>query len=301
MPTFPESGRLQAEAQQVAEELGEIGHALRAIESREISKTAYDRVPRDRAEKALAGATDQALAGAERERANHARAVDDADRALGELRQAAEDAAAALSTAQECLPEGGMPVEVRTTERAAAPARALLRSIRDGDPEPFIRPAATLAEIIPSDICKGAADCRGRRGQRRRAFSLAERRPAEARRLAEAQQQVLRVEAEAEHLRAAADEDARTAEKRATVPDAAAIALAQAWRAWTGDGETRQLLGQIDWATHRVIGLLILDAELLTGEDDGSLFAAWTKRPGRPPARPARRSRPNAPGSTSVK
>lgn len=43
--------------------------------------------------------------------------------------------------------------------------------------------------------------------------------PTEARRLAEAQQQVLQVEAEAEHLRAAADEDARTAAGPRASPD----------------------------------------------------------------------------------
>ena len=42
-----ESGHLQAAVQQLAEELAEIDHALRAIESREIFKTADDLVQRD--------------------------------------------------------------------------------------------------------------------------------------------------------------------------------------------------------------------------------------------------------------
>ena len=121
-----ESGRRQAQAQQLTEELAEIDDVLKAIQSREIFKTADDLVQRDKAEAALAAAADQALAGAERERANHARAVADADRALGELRQAAADTAAALSAARESLadaglPTGGLPAEVRTTERRPAP------------------------------------------------------------------------------------------------------------------------------------------------------------------------------------
>ena len=123
-----EAGRLQGQAQQLAEELSEIDDVLKAIESREIFKTADDLVQRDRAEAALAAAADQALAGAERERANHARAVDDAGRALGELRDAAGDAAAALSAARESLaeaglPAGGLPAEVRVVE-AGPGARA---------------------------------------------------------------------------------------------------------------------------------------------------------------------------------
>ena len=118
-----ESGRHQAEAQQLAEELSEIEDVLKAIQSREIFKTADDLVQRDKAEAALASAADQALAGAERERTSHARAVEDAERALDEVRQAAEEAAGALAGARESLadahlPTGGLPAEVRTAERA---------------------------------------------------------------------------------------------------------------------------------------------------------------------------------------
>ena len=116
---------LQAAAQQLAEELAEIDDALRAIEMREIFKTADDLVQRDRAVAALAPAADQALAEAGRERDHHARAVDDAGRALGELRQAAErrgrrpggDRGRALADAG--LPAGGLPEEVRTVEHEA--------------------------------------------------------------------------------------------------------------------------------------------------------------------------------------
>jgi hypothetical protein len=271
-----ESGRLQEQSQQLADELKEIDHALTAIRSREIFKTADDLVQRDRAEKALAAAADQALAGAERERANHERAVDDADRALGELRQAAEDTAAALSAARECLCDAGLtmgslPVEVRTAEEAPAPTPVLLRSSREGDLEKLTRPAARLAEIIPGDPAGARETAQAAAASATERLDLAERRQAEARRLAEAQQQVLRMEAEAEQLRATADDDARIAEERIAERDAAAIALAEAWRAWTGDGESSDLLGGIGWAAHPAIGPLILDAERLTGEDDDSL------------------------------
>jgi uncharacterized protein (TIGR02680 family) len=286
-----ESSRLQAQGQQLAEELEEIDHALTAIQSREIFKTADDLVQRDKAEAALAAAADQALAGAERERANHARAVDDAGRALGELRQAADDAASALSAARECLghaglPAGGLPAEVRTTDRRPAPEPVLVRRTRHRDPEPVTRPAAAYAEILPGDLGGAQQTAAAAAASAAERFSLAERRLAEARRLSEERQVVLRVESEAEHLRSAADDDARTAEERAADRDAAAIALAQAWRAWTDGAETRDLLGEIDWATHPAVGPLILDAEALAGEDESSL-AALDEAPAES-ARPAR-------------
>jgi len=135
-----ESGGLQAEAQQLAEELEEIDHALAAIQSREIFKTADDLVQRDRAEKALATAAEQALTGAERERANHARAVDDAERALGELRQAAEETAAALACPGPACREGACP-------GAAYPPRCA-RS--NGGRLPSRRCCAAAATAIPS-------------------------------------------------------------------------------------------------------------------------------------------------------
>ena len=271
-----ESGRRQAQARQLAEELAEIDDVLKAIQSREIFKTADDLVQRDKAEAALAAAADQALAGSERERANHARAVADADRALDELRQAAEDAAAALAAARESLadaglPTGVLPAEVRTTERRPAPEPALVRGTRHRDPEQVIRPAAARAEIIPGDLAAAGQMAAAAAGGAAERLALAQRRLAEARRLAQAQEQVLRVEAEAEHLRTAAEEDARTAAERAADRDATAVALAQAWRSWAGDRETRQLLGETDWAAHPAVGPLILDAEALTGSDDGSL------------------------------
>ena len=290
-----EAGRLQGQAQQLAEELSEIDDVLKAIESREIFKTADDLVQRDRAEAALAAAADQALAGAERERANHTRAVDDAGRALSELRQAAEDVAAVLSAARESLeaaglPAGGLPAELRTIEQAPAPAKVLLRTSRDGDQEQITRPAPARAEIVPGDIdgarrlATAAAASAGER------LALAERRLAEARRLAESQQQVLRVEAEADQLRAAADDDDQAASGQAADRDSKAVALAQAWLVWTQDPGTGELLSELDWATHPAIGPLLLDSEALTGDGTarGTVWS-WTgstRRPGRQPARP---------------
>ena len=98
-----EAERREAAAQQLAEELTEIDDALKAMERREIFKTADDLVQRDRTVSALAEAAERALAEAGRERANHERAVDDSGRALGDLRHAASDAGTALSAAREAL------------------------------------------------------------------------------------------------------------------------------------------------------------------------------------------------------
>jgi uncharacterized protein (TIGR02680 family) len=271
-----ESGQLQAQAQQLADELTEIDHTLTAIQSREIFKTADDLVQRDKAEAALAAAADQALAGADRERAHHERAVADADRVLAEIREAAADTALALAAARESLgganlPDGALPGEVRVLERNPPTARVLKRASRHDDPVPVNLPAAALAELIPADpAVAGQSAAAAAAGAAERA-ATAERRRAEARRLAQAQQTVLKVEADAEHLRSAADRDARIAAAHASDRDAAAIDLAQAWRAWTGDARTSELLGDIDWRADPTVGGLILDAEALAGEAEGDL------------------------------
>lgn len=271
-----ESGDLQAQAKQLADELTEIDHTLTAIQSREIFKTADDLVQRDKAEAALAAAADQALAGADRERAHHRRAVADADRVLAEVREAADDAAVSLAAARGSLgdadlPDGALPGEVRVLERNPSPALVLVRTSRHDDPDPVNRPAAALAELIPADpaaVQQSAAAAAAGAAER---AATAERRRAEARRLAQAQQAVLRAEADAEHLRSTADRDALTAAERAAERDVAAVDLAQAWRGWTGDDRTSELLGDIEWPAHPAVGRLILDAEALAGEADGEL------------------------------
>ncbi len=264
-----ESGRLAAQARQLADELAEIDHTLTAIQSREIFKTADDLVQRDKAEAALAAAADQALAGANRDRARHRQAVADADRDLAAIREAVGDTAATLAAARESLgdadlPDGALPAEVRVLETSPPPARVLVRPGRHDDPQPVNRPAATLAELIPADPAAAQRSAAS-------VAAAAERRRAEARRLTQAQQAVLRAEADAEQLRSAADRDARTAEEQAADRDAAAVELAQAWRAWTGDIRTRELLGDIDWPAHPAVGPLVLDAEALVGDAEDEL------------------------------
>jgi uncharacterized protein (TIGR02680 family) len=271
-----EARRREAAAQQLAEELAETDDALRAIEKREIFKTADDLVQRDRTVATLAGAAEQALASAARERANHARAVEDADRALGDLRQAAGDAAQVLSSAREALtdaglPSSGLPAEIRTVEHTPVTGSELLRTQRDGDPQPVPRPAATTADLVPDDLDTAQDVVRAVGASAAERLGLAQRRLAEARRLAQDEHQVLRLEAEAAQLRAAADEDTRTAGDHAAERDGAAVALAQAWRAWAGDTRTRELLGEIGWAGHPLVGPLIRDAEALAGDDGATL------------------------------
>lgn len=271
-----ECGRLAAQASQLAGELTEIDHALTAIPTLEIFKTADDLVQRDRAEAALAAAADQALAGAERERASHKRAVEDADRALDEVREAVGDAATALAAARESLgdaqlPAATLPAEVRVLERDAASSPVLVRTSRHHDPDPVVRPAATLAEVIPADPGAARQTAVAAAASAAERASLAERRLAEARRLADAQQAVLRADAEAEQLRSVADQDTGIAVERAAERDAAAVSLALEWRRWATDARTRELLGEIDWAAYPAVRPLLLDAEALTGPSEGSL------------------------------
>jgi uncharacterized protein (TIGR02680 family) len=270
------SSHLEAQTQQLTEELAEIDYALDAIRDREIFKTADDLVQRDKAEKALAVATDQAIASADRERANHARAVSDAERLLRELTQTAAETATALAAARDSLrdaglPAGNLPVEVRVDGQLPAPVTVLIRNSREGDPAPVIRPAAAHADVFPEDLATAAQGAEIAADGAAERSTLAGRRLAEARRLEAAHQQVLMAEAEAEQLRGTAEDDTRAAEERAGRRDTAAVALAQAWRSWTLAAS--ELAGAVDWAAHPFVGPLILDAEALTGDSDGSLDA----------------------------
>ena len=107
---------------------------------------------------------------------------------------------------------------------------------------------------------------------------MAERRLAEARRLADAQQALLRADAEAEQLRSVADQDAGVAVERAAERDAAAVSLALAWRRWAADARTRELFGEITWAAHPAVRPLLLDAEALTEPAEGRCGGWMTRR-----------------------
>jgi uncharacterized protein (TIGR02680 family) len=262
---------LQSHEQELSEGLAELDNALRAIESREIFKTADDLVQRDRAVAALARSADQALDGAERERANHRRAVDDAEQALGEVGRAIADAATVLAATREAvqdarLPAGRLPDEVRAVDRPSASESVVLRVSRDGEAWAIARPSASLVDVVPADLdeAKQAAESARSGATDRRA--LAARRLDEARRLSKEEEGVARLAAEADRLAGAAEADARAADDRATERDTAAAELAHAWRAWAADPTTADLLGSPDWPAHRLIGPLLLDANALAGE-----------------------------------
>jgi uncharacterized protein (TIGR02680 family) len=264
-----ESRRLEAEVQQLTEELAEIEHALSAIRDRAIFKSADDLVQRDKAERALANATDQAIASAERERASHTRAVADAGRGLGDLKESVSETSTALAVARESLrdaglPAGSLPVEVRVVEQARSPVTELVRTAREGDPAALVRPSAARAEVFPQDLAAASREAGAAAGGADERSKQAGRRLAEARRLAGSHQRVLLAEAEAEQQRSTAEEDLRTAEEHAVQRDTAAVTLAQQWRAWTTS--SADLLGEADWADDPVVGPLILDAEALTGD-----------------------------------
>jgi len=271
-----ESDRLNAAVQQLAEERSEIEAALRAIEKREIFKTADDLVQRDQKVAELAHSADRALAEAGRGRDHHERAVRDAGRALSELRAATGEAAAALAETQDALanaglPGTGLPEEIRTVEHATNVGSALVRVQRDGDPQPLVRPAAPRASVVPTDLDAAQNLARAAAASATERLGLAKRRLEEARRLQQAEQEVLRMEGEASQLRATAEEDAQAADDQATTRDTTAVALAEAWRAWCHDPRTLRLLGELGWAAHPLLGPLVRDAEVLAGDDGPEL------------------------------
>jgi uncharacterized protein (TIGR02680 family) len=271
-----ESDQREAAVQELGEERSEIEAALRAIEKREIFKTADDLVQRDQKVAELAISADRTLAEAGRARDHHARAVRDAGRALSELRAATSEAAAALAATRDALADAGLPAaalpeEIRTVEHAPAAGSALLRVERDGDPQPVDRPAPAQAEVVPADLDAAQGITRAAAASAADRLSLAQRRLQEARRLGQAEQQVLQLEAEAGQLRATAEEDAQTADDHGAARDTAAVGLAEAWRAWCRDPRTAQLPGESGWAAHPLLGPLIRDAGMLAGDDGPAL------------------------------
>jgi uncharacterized protein (TIGR02680 family) len=271
-----EYGRLQSREQELSEGLAELDHALRAIEAREIFKTADDLVQRDRAVAALARSADQALAGAERERDNHRRTVDDAEQALAEVRRAAADAATVLASAREAvqdarLPAGRLPDEVRALDRPSSAATVVRRVSRDGEARAIARPSAALIDVVPADLDEARQAAESARSGATDRQGLAGRRLAEARRLAKTEEAIARLAAEADRLANAAELDAQAADDRATERDAVAAELAHAWRAWTSHSTAAELLGPINWAEHLLIGPLLLDADALAGDRTDSL------------------------------
>ena len=266
-----EYGRLQSREQELSEGLAELDHALRAIEAREIFKTADDLVQRDRAVAALARSADQALDGAARERANHHRTVEDAEQALTEVRQAVADAATVLASAREAvqdarLPAGRLPDEVRALDRPSAAASVVLRVSRDGEARAIARPSAALVEVVPADLDEARQAAESARAGATERQGLAGRRLAESRRLAKTEEAIARLAAEADRLANAAELDAQAADDRAIERDAVAAELAHAWRTWTSGPTTAELLGPINWAEHPLIGALLLDAGALAGD-----------------------------------
>jgi uncharacterized protein (TIGR02680 family) len=269
-------GRLKSHEQELSEEIAELDSALRAIESRDIFKTADDLVQRDRAGAALARSADQALDAAERERANHARAVADSEHALGEVRRAVADTATALASAREAvqdarLPAGRLPDEVREVDRPSTIGSVVLRVSRDGAARASARPSASLVDVVPADLdgAKQAAESVQSGASDRQV--LADRRLKEAQRLAKTEELVARLAAEADRLAGAAESDAQDSDNRAAERDAAAAALVQAWRAWATDPNAADLLDAPNWATHPLIGPLLLDADALAGEHTDQL------------------------------
>lgn len=284
-------GQLQSREQELSAGLAELDHALRAIEAREIFKTADDLVQRDRTVAALARSADQALDGAERERQNHRRTVEDAEAALTEVRQAVADAATVLAAAREAvqdarLPVGRLPDEIRALDRTPAAASVVLRLTRDGEAQAIACPSAAHVDIVPADLGEARQAAESARSGATDRQGLAARRLAEARRLSKTEDAIARQAAEADRLANAAELDAQAADDRATERDAIAAELAHAWRAWTSDPTAAELLGPINWVEHPLIGALLLDANALAGDrtdplDDLNEAAEAAARPAR--------------------
>ena len=270
-----EHGTLRAREKDLGDEVAELDNALHAIQSREIFKTADDLVQRDRTVAALADAVDQALAGAERERSSHARDVQDADRALAEVRQAVDDCARNLARTREALGDAGLPARglpdaVRVIDAAGAAETALIRTGRNDPPRSVHRPVPAAAELVPADLeaARHIAVAAGATASDR--LALAERRLAEARRLAKQSEQVARADAEAERQDAAAAAERDLAQRRADERDALAVGLAHGWRTWTAGANTTELLGPVDWSGYAAVRPLLIDEGALTGDLDSA-------------------------------
>ncbi len=239
----------EAAVQQLAEERSEIDAALRAIEKREIFKTADDLVQRDQKPSPSwpfgrpGAGRGRAEPGQHGQRGRRRRA------GPGRTAGVAGDAAAALAGDPGRARRRGAARRRACPRRSAwwstwRPGSALLRTSATVTRSRCTRPAAAQADVIPVDLA-AAQEWPGRGGGAAERLGLAQRRLARgAAAGSRPNSRCCSVEAEAGQLRDAAEEDARDGGRPRGERDTAAVALAQAWRAWCRDTADHRTAGR---------------------------------------------------------
>ena len=270
-----ERGRADEAVRELVDLEEELGATLAGLRSSAAYRSAQDLELRGRRVGDLERLARRELAGATTARAAERSAAEDAGNRAAEVEDAARSAAGRLEGAREQLraagtSTGALPGTVGARAETPATEAATVRTVLEGDPGSVVRPSAPVLAVEPDDVPAAAAAARAvaRVVSDRRGLATARRGDAEA--LEARARQVADADLRADE----ADEEARTADRAADADarerDDAAVALAQAWRAWTSSEATTSALGEVDW-TATAVQELLLDVEALAGdgaEDD---------------------------------
>lgn len=222
---------------------------------------------------ALATAADAALSAAAAARAAEQGAVDAADEAAGDIKAAAAQADLLLEQVRADLHAARLnpafPARLAVQAERPVAVSEPVRTSRAADPAAAPRPVALQLRPGEEELGRACQEWTGHADKVLAAASArrdqAESRRMQARRLADElapveQQEALAQEAAREAV--AAEEDARAAAGRR---DDAALALAEAWTAWSRSRATCSLLGEVDWGTGPV-GTLLAEPGALVGD-----------------------------------
>ncbi|WP_127127851.1 TIGR02680 family protein [Georgenia sp. SYP-B2076] len=253
---------------------GELAATAAGLKDSDAYRAGQDLAGRNRHVSTLAQLARRELDSARAARQVEADAVAAADQLGTEAIEAAREAAHVLDDARAGLRGAHLAtttlpasVEARLVP-VPAPAEPVRVSLED-EPTAHERPSAQQLMVTPTDLEEAAA----RAGE---VAAAAQARAGEAGNRHQGAVELARARTAADHVEDAAgeaaerrDADETVAGERGQDRDAAARELAAAWRAWTAQPRTAELLGDVGWAA-TAVGPLLFDVDVLGGDISGA-------------------------------
>ena len=229
----------------------ELNSTIAGIKASKEYADARDLDERERKVAALAQTADRSLAAAAAARRTEAEQVRAADERADETVTAAQTAAARRDEARTRLVDAGvtaaLPDAIGAHPSRQAAVTEPVRASRLADPTGVPRPAAVSLTVTPTDLPATLTQVRHVKVAVEQRAKHAATRLEQSRRLDEQRGEVERADGRADDAQDAADALATEASEAATRRDDTAVALALAWRTWTGAETTRTLLPEAAW------------------------------------------------------
>ncbi|TCC32038.1 TIGR02680 family protein [Kribbella speibonae] len=197
-------------------------------------------------------------------------AVGAANRSAGELTLAVSTAEDLRTRCRESLlsagvPVGALPGPIRSTRIEAEPLEEFVRMSAEDELQPLLRPRPDVLTVSPGQLDAAAVTVDTLKESAERRAAAATNRGLTAQKLVREQAEVERADEAAGRAEDKASDAVELAEQNAEERDDAARSLAREWRDWTTSGHSAEVLGEVDWSTGPVAGLL-LDINALIGD-----------------------------------